>query len=791
MILTADFGQRAGENAFGFGALLWIWNQVPPHIWKSMRRGRSTAITGLCRLLAVLAAVQTGAAAPAIVILHSYDESYFWTRSISEGIRSILEPESLDLRFEYMDTRRFGGPDYLSQLERLYRFKYGEASPDVVMVADDRALEFVLSRRSQLFSGTPLVFCGINQPEQHDLAGGAPITGIVELPDLRSDLEAIRRLHPEASRAKLFYAPDSPRAVLDTLRQAAREYGSLEEFQGIRLAEFVNQLRNSGPDSVLLVLDEPPEWPLLQPQDREVLKRSAAPVYFLWTTPENLPMTDGALGVAVVSGREQGISAARMALSIVNGAEAADIPVIGRSTHSFRFDSRRMGQFGIGEASLPPEAQVFNRPVLLPGIHTAWFWGVAGFALVQTALIAALLIALYQRRRAERERAHLEEELRQAQKMEAVGQLAGGIAHDFNNLLQAILGFADMALSGSTPGQQVHRDLLEVRKAANRAALLTRQLLAFSRRQLLQPSDLEVNQLIADFTGTVRRLVGDQVEFVFQRSTEPARVRADRTMLEQVLLNLVVNARDAMPNGGRLQIRTRRISFNESFCAVNTWARPGRFVELTVKDTGVGMPPEVLARVFEPFFTTKGQGHGTGLGLAMVYGVVKQHDGLIQVTSHQGRGTEFRIFLPRSEDVTASTGVETPVEHPETVRPDLDAGAILVAEDEDMVRNLAVRFLQGSGYQVLEARDGEEAMTLLEQEGDRIGLCILDVLMPGRSGLQLADYIRANHPKMKVLLSSGFTEGELPQCDEQLQLIEKPYSPQALLDQVRRMMRTE
>jgi CheY-like chemotaxis protein len=343
-------------------------------------------------------------------------------------------------------------------------------------------------------------------------------------------------------------------------------------------------------------------------------------------------------------------------------------------------------------------------------------------------------------------------------------------------------------LAGLKPGEQSHRDLLEVRKAAERAALLTRQLLAFSRRQLLQPSEIEVNQLISDFSKMLRRLIGEHIEYSFIPSPEPLWILADRAMLEQVLLNLAVNARDAMQDGGRLQIRTRRISFNEAFCATQSWARPGRFVEIAVKDTGCGMPPQVLERVFEPFFTTKEQGKGTGLGLAMVYGIIKQHDGLIQVTSHVGRGTEFKLYLPRLEERLLTATEPVREKAPAPPPPRAGTRTILLAEDEEMVRELAVRYLTDHGYRVLAARDGDEAVRLLEESGDSVDLCILDVLMPGRSGLQVVEYLRRVRPEMRILLSSGYSEGTLPELGESLHLIEKPYTPQALLEQVRRML---
>jgi two-component system cell cycle sensor histidine kinase/response regulator CckA len=373
----------------------------------------------------------------------------------------------------------------------------------------------------------------------------------------------------------------------------------------------------------------------------------------------------------------------------------------------------------------------------------------------------------------------LEDQFRQAQKMEAIGRLAGGVAHDFNNLLTAILGYSDMMLSQIGHDSPLREDAEEIRKAGERAAGLTRQLLAFSRKQRLDPKVIDLNALIGDVQRMLQRMIGEDVELATSLEPSLGRVRADPGQLEQVIMNLAVNARDAMPDGGKLTIETRNAELDETWGAGRFTVQAGSYVMVAVTDTGTGMDEETKSHVFEPFFTTKAQGEGTGLGLATVYGIVKQSGGYVWVYSEPGAGTAFRIYLPRHGDASEEVGrFESPA--PEESRRGRET--ILLVEDEEGVRALARKVLSMKGYEVLEASDAEAALTLLERHAGPIHLLLTDVLMPGLSGPELAARVVARRPEVKVLLMSGYSDSAAAGSAE---LLQKPFSPEALARKVR------
>jgi PAS domain S-box-containing protein len=377
---------------------------------------------------------------------------------------------------------------------------------------------------------------------------------------------------------------------------------------------------------------------------------------------------------------------------------------------------------------------------------------------------------------------NLEEQLRQSQKMEAVGQLAGGIAHDFNNLLTAILGNTQLLLRDLPPGDAKRGDVEEIRKASERAASLTRQLLAYSRRQMLQPEVLDLNVVVADMDRMLRRLIGEHISLATVLAPDLGRVRADPNQIEQVLVNLVVNARDAMPNGGKLTIETANAELDDSFTQRHLGAVAGSYVMVAVTDSGAGMDASVRAHLFEPFFTTKEVGKGTGLGLATVYGIVKQSGGYISVYSEPSIGSSFKVYLPRIETAPHSTFT------PAKSRPAYGSETILVVEDEPAVLALSRRALEAHGYVVLAASDGHDALRVVERHGGTIHLLVTDVVMPGLSGRQLADSLAARRPGIRVLFMSGYPgdavvqHGGLPTGSAFLQ---KPFSPDGLARKVR------
>jgi nitrogen-specific signal transduction histidine kinase/ActR/RegA family two-component response regulator len=352
------------------------------------------------------------------------------------------------------------------------------------------------------------------------------------------------------------------------------------------------------------------------------------------------------------------------------------------------------------------------------------------------------------------ERRRLEEQLRQAGRIEAIGRLAGGVAHDFNNLLSLIIGYSELLLEGLSPVDPRRKSAEEIRAAGQRAASLTRQLLAFSRKQVLQPEVLDLNE-VAERTGKMlRRLIGEDIELVFKTDPSLHAVLADRGQIEQVLLNLAVNARDAMPDGGTVTVETANVQLDAAFARQHNPLKAGHYVMLAFSDTGHGMDANTKAHIFEPFFTTKETGKGTGLGLATVYGIVKQSEGFIWVYSEPGQGATFKIYLP-------PTGIAIPVMAPEeSMAPESVHGreTILVVEDEAPLRELAADFLRGCGYHVLEAGNGADALDLVLTLNGHLDLLVTDVVMPGMSGRALAERLAERAADTKVLYLSGYTD---------------------------------
>jgi two-component system cell cycle sensor histidine kinase/response regulator CckA len=385
---------------------------------------------------------------------------------------------------------------------------------------------------------------------------------------------------------------------------------------------------------------------------------------------------------------------------------------------------------------------------------------------------------------ADRER--LERQFYQAQKMETVGQLAGGIAHDFNNILTAIVGFGTLVAEQVSDNDAASRNAAEILAAANRASALTRQLLAFGRRQVLHPTKVNLNQTVHSLAGMLRQLIGENIDLRIICAPDLPPIRADLSQLESALANLVVNARDAMPRGGRLTIETADVTLDDDYCTTHVGVRAGRYARLSVSDNGMGMSQEVQSRIFEPFFTTKESGKGSGLGLATVYGIVKQSGGNIWVYSEEGLGATFKMYLP--VDVTEAA-VAPPAE---PVRGQWSKGTetVLLVEDAPMIRRLARQIMQRAGYTVFEAADANQAMMLVETQ-PRIDVLLTDLIMPGPSGIDLAEQLRTTRPDIRVLFMSGYTDNAIVRngmLGESAAFLQKPFTPEELLRKLRNVL---
>lgn len=385
------------------------------------------------------------------------------------------------------------------------------------------------------------------------------------------------------------------------------------------------------------------------------------------------------------------------------------------------------------------------------------------------------------------EQSELEAQIAQSQKMQAIGQLAGGIAHDFNNVLQAIIGFSDLLLQSHRPSDPAFRDIMNIKQAAQRAAGLVKQLLAFSRRQTLRPTILNLNDVLADLSMMLDRLLGETIRLEIAHGRDLWPVLADLSQIEQVVINLSVNARDAMPGGGTLTIRTRNVPAAEMAGAEGADGRlEGDAVLVEIEDVGTGIPQEILDKIFEPFFTTKGTGEGTGLGLSTVYGIVKQTGGALAVSSVEGRGTIFRVYLPRAEAEARPAQAAEATRTPSRSSDLTGSATLLLVEDEEGIRSVAARALAAKGYRVLTAGSGEEALEVYAEAGGAIDLLLTDVIMPELDGPSLVRRVRAERPDLKVIFISGYADGASVDELGEAAFLAKPFTLRALAEAVKR-----
>lgn len=398
----------------------------------------------------------------------------------------------------------------------------------------------------------------------------------------------------------------------------------------------------------------------------------------------------------------------------------------------------------------------------------------------------AIVRDITERKKAEKNRMELESQLRQAQKMESIGRLAGGVAHDYNNMLSVILGYAELSLTKTTPGSVLHDNLSEILDAARRSAGITRQLLAFARKQTVEPQVLDLNVTVEGILKILQRLIGEDLQLHWQPGTDLWPVLIDPSQVDQILANLCINARDALSAGGTIRIKTENCTLNHEFCRLHTGCRPGDHVRLVVSDTGFGMDAETMDKIFEPFFTTKDPGQGTGLGLATVYGIVKQNNGMIDVESEPGRGTTFTIYLPQH------AADETKPVKPEERLPGGGGGeTVLVVEDETAILRLATRILDQAGYRVLTAATPSQALQMAADLDGPLHLLLTDVIMPEMNGRELEQLLRSRRPQMKSLFMSGYTAGFIGErgiLADGINFLQKPFTAESLIVKVRQLL---
>jgi len=727
-----------------------------------------------------------------VLLLNSYHTGYRWTDTLTSAIKATLfKRPDVVLYVEYMDMKRWPDGRHFDHVEGMLEHKFSAKEPgtvrlDAVICADDDALDFALAHRDRLFPDIPLVFCGINDFHPSRIASVRAITGVTEDYDFVGTLDVILTIHPDTK--KFLAVGDSTKSGKEAMRRmdrAAEHFRGRAEFERLvdpGVTDLEARLRALGPGTIVLYVayQHTAAGTLfsLEESRKIVSVASPVPVYCFW---------DFFPGTGVVGGRElsaatQGRAAAGLVSRILDGEDVNKMALVEVPTPRFGFDFDALRRFGIDDATLPEQRWIANRPKTFYSDHWPWLWGVSAFILLEIALVVSVALGLRNRRA-------LAAQLRQAQKMEAVGRLAGGIAHDFRNQLTVIDGHCELLEKHLAPEGTHLRHLSLIRDAVGRAASMTNQLLAFSRKQVLRPRSMYLNTVLEGMHETLRRLIGERIRLEIRCDTKLRKTYVDPHQLEQAVLNLVTNARDAMPDGGSLIMETS----NETVARTSQRERAmpsGNYVVLTVSDTGRGMERDVKDHIFEPFFTTKDVGQGTGLGLAIVHGFVQQSGGYIRVESAPGEGTRVALYFPATSTIDhARAELVSP---PITVTTSPGRGeTILVAEDETAVLELMTEALDQAGYRVLPAKTPAEALEKASAADRPIDMLVTDVLMPAMRGPDLAAKLKERRGDLPVLFISGFvrdTFSTQEMVTVQDNFLLKPFATSVLLRKVRKML---
>ena len=611
---------------------------------------------------AVIAILMTvGIAVPAwaqpeprgVLLIHSYNLGYEWTDELTRGVRAGLEGHGppIELSVEFLDARR-RGEELFPQIKALLMERYSSAKTAVIIAADDPALAFLLDHAPDLLPEVPVVFCGVSNDALAARAPRSRFTGVREGMGMGPFLDVAVSLHAPQRYFVVSDATLTSSTHRRALESYARDQRGLEmvylDGHEVTFDEVLAALRQqTTPRDLVLTTPFTRDHTGQSFPARESLARiaaaSAAPTYSAMATE----VGQGLVASGANAGFEHGLTTTRLTLAVLRGRAPADIRVEMFSRVSYQFDYQQLVRYGIDEARLPNGAMIVGRPRSFYGENRLVIWVVTLFILGQTIVIAAFTRNVLGRRKAERELARTEADLRQSQKMDAIGRLAGGIAHDFNNLLTVINGHSELLreLPCAVKEPEAVASIDEIQKAGSQAATLTRQLLAFSRKQVLQARVVNLNEVIHELESMLGRLIGERIALTTALDPDLLNLSVDPGQIEQVIVNLVVNARDAMPDGGRIVIGTKNADrFPEAAGMLERHDSPG--VVLTVSDTGLGMSPQTRALIFEPFFTTKPEGKGTGLGLATVYGIVRQSGGWIDVDQRGRRRHDVHALLP-------------------------------------------------------------------------------------------------------------------------------------------------
>ncbi|VFQ44945.1 abc transporter substrate-binding protein [Desulfoluna butyratoxydans] len=695
-----------------------------------------------------------------VLVLNSYHPGYVWADSVTEGLRSVFDTRGSSLRvsFEYMDTKRYRPEEIFGTLKEVYRLKYGAVRFDVIVAADNNALNFLLLHRNELFPGTPVVFCGINGFDEAMIAGHAGYTGVAEDYDLAGTLDLALAMHPEARYvAYVSGASTSSRINRERLLKLIPAYEERVTFLDLSMKP-IDDLKaslSSLPDKTLVLYLSyylTPDGVRLTVQESTslVFTHSGCPVYSPW----EYTLGSGVLGGLMLSGRRQAEEAARIALRILNGEAPGKIPVLRHTAIEPIFDYRILRHFSIPHNRLPRGSVIRYEPVTVYYQYKYIIWATLGFLAYQSVTIVVLMRIIARRKRAEAREKKLEAQLRQSHKMEAIGTFAGGIAHDFNNILGGITTCTELALEEVGEEGTAREDLSHVLKAARRGKSLVRQILAFSRDKQQEKQPVQMTRLLTECRQLLKSSIPATIDVRLDLKARSGLVLADPTQIHQVIMNLCTNAAHAVENQkGFIEITLDAVDLDNKAALVHPDLSPGRYSRLRVRDNGKGIPPEDMERIFDPFFSTRKEQGGTGLGLSMSHGIVKRHQGAITVASHPGRGTIFTVYLPcaHAAEPARDGGEAPPI-------PKGKERVLLVDDDEQMIYGTE-KMLCRMGYEVVAHTESLAALKAVRTDPRGFDLVMTDHMMPYLNGMELANEIRALCPEMPIILYSGYQDG--------------------------------
>jgi signal transduction histidine kinase/ActR/RegA family two-component response regulator len=736
-----------------------------------------------------------------VLLIHSYNDGMRWADNVTNGITNELHHRRgafCHLRIEYMDGKNITSDSYLQAFRELLAIKYKNVKIDVVVCSDDLAFRFVLDHRAELFPGVPLVFCGVNYFDPAMLNGQDNVTGVVEKLDILDTLQTALQLHPETTRVVIINDRTTTglanRLLFEKqVRPHLDPQVQLEFWDSVAMPDLLDNAQRLTPGTLVLLLSftqDAAGKTFTYAESIDLISRACpVPIYGIWT----FFLGRGIVGGKLTSGVNQGREAGRLVNRILEGESAADIPVVVEIKNRFAFDYLQLQRFGIHQDNLPAGSPVIN----IPKSYFKVPKGTAAITLILLLVLGltvlVLIINMFQRIRAERQRARLESHMLQAQKLESLGVMAGGIAHDFNNLLMGILGNASLATMELPPDSPAHKSIEGIQASAQRAAKLTNQLLAYSGRGRLITQRTNLTKLIKEMVPLLERAVSKRVAINFDLDAHLPLVDTDQAQMRQVVINLVSNASEAIDEtageNGTISVRTGKETLAEARngkLLVNPSLPPGTYIFLEVTDDGCGMPRNVIDKVFDPFYTTKFTGRG--LGLAAVLGIVRGHHGGVQISSQPRKGTVVRVLFPPA----AEAATEQPAALAEVSAEEFKgAGTVLVVDDEETVRRVCSTMLERYGFSVASAANGREALQLLEHTAEKPVVIILDLTMPLMDGIQTLSELRKRKYEIPVILSSGFTEYDATRKFGGTGFqgfIQKPYVPQDLVQEIRRVM---